>query len=64
MMQECIKWCEEHGVTQMELSVVKKNDRAVKMYRAFGFEVTRTIPKALRYPDGTFADEYLMIKNL
>lgn len=64
MMEECIKWCRDHGVSQIELDVVKDNDRAVKMYQGFGFEIIGTVPRALRYPDGTYADEYLMIKNL
>ena len=29
-----------------------------------GFEITGTIPKALRYQDGTYADEYVMIKSI
>ena len=64
MMEECIKWCKEHGVTQMELDVVKDNDRAVKMYQGFGFEIIGTKENALRYSDGTYADEYLMVKKL
>ena len=64
MMEECIKWCREHEVTQIELDVVKNNDRALKMYRNFGFEIIGTRENALRYQDGTYADEYLMIKNL
>lgn len=64
MMEECIKWCKGKGVTQMELDVVKDNDKAIKMYRDFGFEITGTISKALHYQDGTYADEYIMIKNI
>ena len=64
MMEECIKWCKEHGVTQIELDVVKNNDRAVKMYQNFGFEIIGTKENALRYQDGTYADEYLMVKKL
>lgn len=64
MMEECIKWCKEHGVTQIELDVVKNNDRAVKMYQNFGFEIIGTKENALRYLDGTYADEYLMVKKL
>lgn len=63
-MQECIKWCKERNVTQLELDVVKENDRAIKMYQGFGFEITGTIPKALRYEDGAYADEYKMVLNL
>ena len=64
MMEECIKWCKDKGVTQMELDVVKDNDKAIKMYRDFGFEITGTLPNALHYQDGTYADEYIMIKNI
>ena len=64
MMEECIEWCKEKDVTQIELDVVKTNDRAVKMYQSFGFEIIGTKENALRYLDGTFADEYLMVKKL
>lgn len=64
MMEECVKWCKEHGVTQIELDVVKNNDRAFKMYQNFGFEVIGIREHALRYQDGTYADEYLMTKKL
>ena len=64
MMEECIKWCKEHDVTQIELDVVKNNERALKMYQGFGFEIIGTKENALRYQDGTYADEYLMIKKL
>ena len=64
MMEECIKWCKEHGITQIELDVVKNNERALKMYQGFGFEIIGTKENALRYQDGTYADEYLMIKKL
>ena len=64
MMQECIKWCEEHGVSQIELDVVKSNDIAIKMYQSFGFEIIGTIENALKYQDNTYADEYLMVKKL
>jgi len=33
-------------------------------YQGFGFKVIGTREKALRYPDGTYADEYLMVKRL
>ena len=64
MMQECIKWCEENGVSQIELDVVKSNDIAIKMYQSFGFEIIGTIENALKYQDDTYADEYLMVKKL
>jgi len=64
MMQECLKWCENKGCEQVELTVVSGNERAKRMYENFGFQVYGTHPNALKYPDGTYADEYYMVKKL
>lgn len=64
MMQECVKWCEEHNIEQIELDVLKENKRAITMYQGFGFEIVGTIPNALKYADGTYGDEYIMIKKM
>lgn len=64
MMQECLAWCKEHGIEQVELEVLQQNERAVAMYQSFGFEISGAVPHALKYPDGTYGDEYLMIKRL
>ncbi len=64
MMEKCLKWCKDKNVTQVELDVVKNNERALKMYQSFGFEIVGTIPNALRYTDGTCVDEYTMVKLL
>ncbi|MBO5069998.1 MAG: GNAT family N-acetyltransferase [Roseburia sp.] len=64
MMEECIKWCKKAGVVQIELDVVKNNEKALKMYRDFGFEIIGTRENALCYQNGTYADEYLMVKKL
>ena len=52
------------GVTLIELDVVKNNERALKMYKGFGFEIIGIRENALCYQDGTYADEYLMVKKL
>ena len=64
MMEECIKWCKKAGVVQKKLDVVKNNEKALKMYRDFGFEIIGTRENALCYQNGTYADEYLMVKKL
>lgn len=61
MMQECIEWCKEKGVEQLELDVVAKNARAISMYESLGFKVFGTKKNALKYSDGTYDDEYYMI---
>lgn len=64
LMQQCIDWCKSKNIAQIELYVVADNMRAINMYENFGFKITGVIPKALRYSDGTFADEKLMILEL
>jgi RimJ/RimL family protein N-acetyltransferase len=60
LMHECINWCEEKGIEQLELEVVAGNSRAVSMYKNFGFEIYGTKRHALKYSDGTYVDEYSM----
>ena len=64
LMEQCIKWCKDKNITQIELSVVADNKPAITMYESFGFKTTGTIPNAMRYQNGTFADEKIMILEL
>ena len=64
MMRECLDWCKEHRIEQVELDVLQQNERAIAMYKGFGFEIVGAVPHALKYPDGTYGDEYLMMKRL
>lgn len=52
------------GYEQAELEVVSTNVPAVGLYRKLGFEAVGTMPRALKYPDGTYADFLLMVKAL
>ena len=64
LIQECINWCIDRNVIQIELKVIADNKRAIDLYKAFGFNTVGIIPKAMRYADDTFADEKLMILEL
>lgn len=64
LMKECIKWCEDNGFEQLELGVVSDNEAALSLYKAFGFEIFGTKKHSMKYSDGTYADEYMMIKFL
>lgn len=50
------------GYEQVELEVVDGNDRAKGLYERFGFKETGKIIRALKYDDGSYRDEYKMIK--
>ena len=64
MMEQCLKWCKDKNIEQVELDVVTINESALNMYRSFGFEITGTLPRALKYEDGTYANEYYMVKMI
>lgn len=48
MMQECIKWCREKDVEQLELEVVTQSNRAISMYKSIGFKIQGTKKHALK----------------
>lgn len=52
------------GFEQMELEVVADNERGKKLYEKSGFIETGKRLRALKYDDGTYADECVMIKFL
>lgn len=64
LMQEAIKWCEMNQVEQLELDVVTSNARAIKLYQSFGFVIQGRLYHALKYEDGSYADEYNMILRI
>ena len=52
------------GFSQMDLEVVAENEQAQALYRKCGFTETGRRVRALRFDDGTFHDEVLMVKML
>ncbi len=62
MMEYALELAEKMGYEQMELGVVEGNDRAKALYERFGFEVTGKTPRAMKYDDGSYRDEYAMTK--
>ncbi|MCI9257715.1 MAG: GNAT family N-acetyltransferase [Acutalibacter sp.] len=51
LMENCLAWCRQQGCEQVELDVVAHNQRALDMYKSFGFEAVGLRPRALKYPD-------------
>ena len=64
MMEALLAIAMEHGIEQVELEVVADNARAIALYKKLGFEVYGTMPRNMKYRDGTYADVYWMMKRL
>lgn len=54
----------ECGYEQMELDVVSRNERAINLYEKMGFIKYGNRPNAIKYKDGTYNDDILMVKQL
>ena len=55
---------ERNGVLQIELDFIEGNSRARHLYEKMGFRITGVKPDAIRMKDGTFVNEYMMLKRL
>ena len=64
LFEEMLAIAENWGVLQVELEVIEGNDRAMALYRKMGFETMSFVPNAIRMPDGSFVQEFLMVKPL
>ena len=65
MFQELIAFAAARPqVTQMELQFVEGNDRARHLYEKMGFRIAGIHPNAFRLKDGSFRNEYLMIRSM
>lgn len=64
MIEYAFCLAKEMGYEQIELDVVDGNSRAKSLYERFGFKETGKNYRALKYDDGSYRDEYKMVKIL
>lgn len=64
MMDYAFSLAKSMHYEQIELEVVEGNDRAKNLYERFGFRETGKNIRALKYDDGSYRDEYKMVKLL
>ena len=62
LMVEIIEIAKKLGYEQIELGVAEENENAKKLYRSFGFVEQGIKKNALKYSDGTYSNEIMMIK--
>jgi RimJ/RimL family protein N-acetyltransferase len=59
MMEKLIDHAKDIGVIRLDLFVVTANDRAIKLYKKFGFKIEGTLRKCHKI-DNEYEDEYIM----
>ncbi len=64
MFEELFRIARDRGVRQIELDFIEGNSRARALYEKMGFRMTGVKPDAIRLKDGTFLNEYMMLKRL
>lgn len=64
MLEKLFSAAKDCGIEQLELEVAADNERAVSLYKKMGFEIFGTLPRNMKYKDGTYADVYWMMKRL
>ena len=64
MMSTLLDAAKTFGYEQAELEVVTTNERAVGLYKRLGFAACGTLPRGMKYADGSYADLCTMVKSL
>ena len=64
MMERLIAHARQSGFEQIELEVVSTNRQAINLYVKYGFQIYGTRPHGMKYPDGSYANDYMMCKVL
>ena len=65
MFGELFRAAESHGgIRQIELDFIEGNSRARGLYEKMGFRITGVKPDAIHLKNGTFVNEYMMVKKM
>lgn len=60
LLKESIHWADSNGIKKMNLSVLETNDKAIKLYEKYGFEVEGILKKDKVLSDGNYYNTILM----
>jgi ribosomal protein S18 acetylase RimI-like enzyme len=65
MCAHSLERARERGFRAMQFNfVVSTNERAVRLWQSFGFEIVGRLPKAFEHPKLGFVDAYVMYREL
>lgn len=61
LFNNLLEWTELNGITRLELTVMTNNEKAIKLYKKFGFEI-EGIKKNSMIVEDKYVDEYYMAR--
>jgi len=64
LTEACVRCAKDAGYAQLELNVVADNQRAISLYREFGFEEFGRNPRGFRSRTGEFRELVYMLRKL
>lgn len=65
LVKASLQLAKERGFAAMQYNMVlSQNQIAVKLYHKLGFKIVGTIPNAVRNPDGSYQDGFVMYKKI
>lgn len=64
LIEQGILYASKLGYEQIELGVYKNNEKAIKLYEKYGFNIYGELPWAFKLKYGSYESELLMYKNL
>jgi L-amino acid N-acyltransferase YncA len=65
MCADSLERARRRGFKAMQFNfVVSSNERAVRLWQRFGFEILGTLPKAFLHPKAGYVDSYVMFRVL
>lgn len=65
LLRESVAWADYNGIKKITLNVLETNDRAIELYKKFGFEIEGVLKQDKILSDGSYYDTIVMgrLKN-
>lgn len=64
LLQASVNWALENKLAKITLSVIETNDKAINLYKRFGFEVEGILKKDKRFENGEYYSTIIMSRFL
>lgn len=60
LLNESVSWADSNGIKKMTLNVIETNEKAIKLYKRFGFEIEGILKNDIILADGKYYNTLIM----